>query len=131
MNYRRWIAKVTVSLMVCVVGTFAAVVPASPAFAACSLETSVGKPYKLSPSSTDVYAKYTVEVTGCSGRYWTEYSYLNGPRSTGRTVTYQGNRSYTITHRVSSCRTGTYRAILHVIGESFDSFKQESRYIRC
>lgn len=131
MQYQRWIAKAAVALMVIGVGALGAVVPASPAAAACSVSTSVSKPYKLSPSSTSVYAKYTVEVSGCGNRYWTEYSYLNGPKSYSRTESYRGDRYYSFTFRVSSCRTGTYRAILHIRGEGFDSYDEERRYIRC
>jgi hypothetical protein len=129
MKYRRWIAKVAVALMVIGIGSAAAVIPASSASAAaCSLTTSVSQPYKI---STSVYARYTIEVSGCGDRYWTEYSYLNGPRSTGRTESYRGDRYYSFVFRVSSCRTGTYKAILQIIGEGFDSYDEESKYIRC
>jgi len=131
MKYRRWIAKMAIALMVFGVGLFAAVIPASPAAAACTLETTVSKPYKLSPSSTSVYARYSIAVTGCGSRYWTAYSYLNGPKSYGDTESFRGDRTYSFVYRISSCRTGTYRAILQLIGDGFDSYDEESKYIYC
>ncbi|WP_199042921.1 hypothetical protein [Glycomyces salinus] len=131
MKFRRMIVKMAVALMVIGVGAVGAVVPASPAVANCEQKVTVSKPYKLHPSSTDIYARFSIEMSGCGTRYWTENSYLDGPRSTGRTVTYQGDRYYSVVLRVSSCRTGTYRASLHIIGDGFDLFREASRYIRC
>lgn len=131
MKYRRWFAKMAIALMVFGAGAFAAVIPASPAAAACTLETTVSKPYKLSSTSTSVYARYSVAVTGCGTRYWTVNSYLNGPKSYGGTESFRGDRTYSFVYRVSSCRTGTYRAILQIIGDGFDSYDEESKYIYC
>ncbi|MCC3761512.1 hypothetical protein K3N28_00255 [Glycomyces sp. TRM65418] len=136
MKYRRWIAKVAVALMVFGAGALAAIVPAShgaaaPAesAAACSVTTGINGPTK---NGTIVTVHFRIKVEGCAGQYWTEYSNIAGPGASdnGRTVTYRGDRNYVATMSVP-CRTGTYNVYLQVIGESFDSFRETSKYIRC
>lgn len=130
MKYRRWIAKVALALMVIGVGTFSATVPASPAAAAeCEQRTSVSTPKK---TQTRVYVVFHVKVSNCAGKYWTEYSNIAGPGASdnGRTVTYRGDRNYSLIMSVS-CRTGRYNAYLQVIGDGFDAFRESTSYIRC
>ena len=136
MNYRRWIAKAAVALMVFGAGVLAAVVPAShgaaapaEAAAACSVTTGISGPSKV---QTIVTVNFRIKVDGCAGQSWTEYSNINGPGASdnGRTKTYRGDRNYVITMSVP-CRTGTYYVSLQVLGENFDSFRETSRYIRC
>lgn len=130
MQYRRWIAKAAVALMVIGVFTFGATVPASPAAAAgCEQTTSVSTPKKV---QTRVYVTFHIRVSSCPGRYWTEYSNIAGPGASdnGRTVTFQGDRNYAVTMSVS-CRTGRYNAYLQVIGEGFEAFRESTSYIRC
>ncbi|GAB3995448.1 hypothetical protein GCM10029992_12710 [Glycomyces albus] len=130
MKYRRWVAKVALALMLVGVGTFGATVPASPAVAAdCNLTTSVSTPKK---TQSRVYVVFHVNISNCAGKYWTEYSNIAGPGASdnGRTVTYRGNRSYSLFMTVS-CRTGRYNAYLQVIGEGFNAFRESTNYIRC
>ena len=138
MKYQRWIAKVIVTLMVFGSGALAAVVPASHATAAptgaaasCSATTSISGPTKTA-SGARVSVTFRVNVEGCAGEYWTEYSNIAGPGASdnGRTVTYRGERNYSVTMSVV-CRTGTYNVYLQMIGESWDAFRETSRYIRC
>ncbi len=128
MKSRLLIAKVAIALMVFGIGSAVAVIPASSASAAaCTVDTSISGPNKV---GSKVNGVLTIKVTGCSGRYWTEYSYLNGPSNDGRTVTYKGDRSYSVLLS-APCRTGTYRLILKIIGDGFDSYDEQSKYIRC
>lgn len=131
MKSRQLIAKVAIALMVFGIGSAAAVVPASSASAAsaaaCTVTTSISGPNKV---GSKVNGVLNIKVSGCSGRYWTEYSYLNGPSNDGRTVTYKGDRSYSVLLS-APCRTGTYRLILQIIGDGFDSYDEQSKYIRC
>lgn len=86
MKYRRWIAKMAVALMIIGIGAVSAAIPASSASAAgCTLTTSISGPTKV--AGPKVNGILHIKVSGCSGRYWTEYSYLNGPTNDGRTVT--------------------------------------------
>ncbi|MFC3494240.1 hypothetical protein [Glycomyces rhizosphaerae] len=128
MKYRRWIAKMAVALMIIGIGAVSAVIPASSASAAgCTLTTSISGPHKV---GSNVNGILNIKVSGCSGRYWTEYSYLNGPTNDGRTVTYRGDRSYSVLLS-APCRTGTYKLILQILGDGFDSYDEQSKYIRC
>lgn len=136
MKYRRWIAKVTVALMMFGAGALAAVVPASQGVAApaesaaaCSLTTGINGPTK---NGSIVTVHFRINVDGCAGQYWTEYSNILGPGASdnGRTKTYQGDRNYVVTMSVP-CRTGTYYVSLQVIGATFDGFWETSKYIRC
>lgn len=128
MKYRRWIAKMAVALLVIGIGAVGAAIPASSASAAaCTLTTSISGPSKV---GSKVNGVLHIKVSGCSGRYWTEYSYLNGPTNDGRTVTYRGDRDYSVLLS-APCRTGTYKLILHIIGDGFDSYDEQSKSIRC
>ncbi|MQM25880.1 hypothetical protein [Glycomyces albidus] len=135
MRYRRWIAKMAAVLMVFGAASLAAVIPASHATAApveaaaCSVTAGIGGPTRV---QSIVQVSFRINVDGCSGQYWTEYSNINGPGASdnGRTVTYRGDRNYVVTMNVT-CRTGTYYASLQIIGESFDAFRETSKYIRC
>jgi hypothetical protein len=128
MNYRRWVAKAALVLMMLGFGSLAAVVPASPAAAACSIDTGISGPTR---NGTIVQVLFHIDVQGCGG-YWTEYSSISGPGASdnGRTVTYRGDRHYVLTMNVA-CRTGTYTVYLQLRGEHVDSFRQTSKYISC
>jgi hypothetical protein len=135
-KYRRRIAKGAVALMVFGAGSLAAAVPAShataapaEAAAACSITTGISAPSKV---QTIVQVHFRIKVEGCAGQYWTEYSNISGPGASdnGRTKTYRGDQNYVLTLSVA-CRTGTYKVSLKVIGDSFDSFDETSKYIRC
>ncbi|GAA1673592.1 hypothetical protein GCM10009830_19890 [Glycomyces endophyticus] len=131
MRLRRLIAKAAIAWMVFGAGSVAAVMPASSASAAeaagCTVTTSISGPNKV---GSNVNGVLRITVSGCAGRYWTEYSYLNGPSNDARTVTYKGNRSYSVLLS-APCRNGTYRLILQIIGSGFDSYDEQAKTIRC
>jgi len=135
-KFRRLIAKMAIVLMVFGVGSLAAVIPASSAAAAspaapaaCTATTGITGPTK---NGSVVNVVFRINVAGCSGRYWTEYSNIAGPGASddGRTQTYRGDRNYSL-HMTVPCRTGTYKVYLKIIGDGFDGFREASKYIRC
>ncbi|SDE51987.1 hypothetical protein [Glycomyces harbinensis] len=136
MKFRRLIAKTAITLMVFGAGSLAAVIPASSAAAespaapaACTVSTSISGPTKVGGTVSTVFR---MSVSGCSGRYWTEYSNVSGPGASddGRTVTYRGDHTVTVNMTVT-CRTGTYNAYLQIIGDGFDGFRESSKRITC
>ena len=135
MKFRRLIAKMAIVLMVFGVGSLAAVIPASAAAvsptapAACTVTTAISGPTK---NGSAVNVTFRINVAGCAGRYWTEYSNIAGPGASdnGRTVTFRGDRNYSLIMSVQ-CRTGTYHGYLKIIGDGFDGFDEVSKFIRC
>ncbi|MEU5870581.1 hypothetical protein AB0A73_03370 [Glycomyces sp. NPDC047369] len=135
MNLRRWIARTAATLMMLAAATFAVAVPATQAAAApaaeaaCSITGGISGPTRV---QTIVQVRFRVDVSGCAGQYWTEYSNISGPGASdnGRTVTYRGDRNYVVTMNVT-CRTGSYYVSLQIIGDTFDYFNDTTKRITC